>query len=79
MSQAKKRVLTACAPCCWRRWLLPMPPNGTSPQMATTPTRARGQLPRTIQRAADLAQPGDVITVHDESTASGSPPRGGEV
>ena len=32
---------------------------------------------RTIQRAADLAQPGDVITVHRAFTANASPRRAG--
>ena len=46
---------------------------------ATTPIAARNPRPlRTIQRAADLAQPGDVITVHEGVYRERvNPPRGG--
>ena len=56
-----------------------MPPSFTLPPAATTPTREHAAAPfRTIQHAADLAQPGDVITVHEGVYRERiSPPRGG--
>ncbi|MGI6417777.1 MAG: right-handed parallel beta-helix repeat-containing protein [Thermoguttaceae bacterium] len=80
MSQAKKRVLTACA----ALLLAPLAAShaaerhvATNGDDANAGTRAAPL--RTIQRAADLAQPGDVITVHDGVYRERiAPPRGGE-
>ncbi len=57
-----------------------MRPSFTSPDavMIQTPGRKDHRL-RTIQHAADLAQPGDVITVHEGIYRERiNPPRGGE-
>ena len=78
MSQAKKRVLTACA----ALLLAPLAAShaaerhvATNGDDANAGTRAAPL--RTIQRAADLAQPGDVITVHDGVYRERiAPPRG---
>ncbi len=80
MSQAKKRVLTACA----ALLLAPLAAShaaerhvATNGDDANAGTRAAPL--RTIQRAADLAQPGDVITVHDGVYRERiAPPRGGQ-
>lgn len=80
MTQAKKRVLAACA----TLLLAPLAAShaaelhvATSGNDANAGTRAAPL--RTIQRAADLAQPGDVITVHDGVYRERiAPPRGGQ-
>ncbi|MDD4267633.1 MAG: right-handed parallel beta-helix repeat-containing protein [Pirellulales bacterium] len=80
MSQPNKRVLTACA----ALLLAPLAAShaaelhvATSGDDANAGTRAAPL--RTIQRAADLAQPGDVITVHGGVYRERiAPPRGGQ-